>query len=102
MFGRDIKDETSLQVSEPKIKPVKQIAIVKEMVENCDEVVKKEFWDFIKKLEKEGIKYKEISLPIIDYATYVYYIIATAEASSNLAKFLWNALWSSRRDKGQL
>ncbi|MEK6981612.1 MAG: amidase family protein [Candidatus Micrarchaeota archaeon] len=87
MFGRDIKDETSLQVSEPKIKPVKQIAIVKEMVENCDEVVKKEFWDFIKKLEKEGIKYKEISLPIIDYATYVYYIIATAEASSNLAKF---------------
>lgn len=87
MFGFDKKDETSLDVSEPKTKLVKQIAIVKEMVENCDEIVKKEFWNFIKKLEKEGIMYKEISIPIIDYATYVYYIIATAEASSNLAKF---------------
>ena len=87
MFGFDKKDETSLEVREPLTKQVKQIAIVKEMIENCDEIVKKEFWNFIKKLEKDGIKYKEISMPILDYSIYVYYIIATAEASSNLAKF---------------
>jgi aspartyl-tRNA(Asn)/glutamyl-tRNA(Gln) amidotransferase subunit A len=38
-------------------------------------------------LEKEGAILKEISLPHISYAVSSYYIIATAEASSNLSRF---------------
>jgi len=38
-------------------------------------------------LEKSGAKLEEISLPHTDYSIAAYYIIATAEASSNLARY---------------
>ncbi len=41
----------------------------------------------IEELKNLGGEIKEISLPTTDYAVAVYYLIATAEASSNLARF---------------
>ena len=41
----------------------------------------------VKKLEEQGAIVKEISLPSTKYALPAYYIIASAEASSNLARF---------------
>ena len=41
----------------------------------------------VRELEKRGAKAKTISLPFIRYAVPTYYIIATAEASSNLSRF---------------
>jgi len=41
----------------------------------------------IKNLEDQGAVIEEISLPHTQYAVAVYYIIATAEASSNLARY---------------
>ena len=41
----------------------------------------------VKQLEKLGAEIVEISLPHTDYAVATYYIIATAEASANLARF---------------
>ncbi len=41
----------------------------------------------ISKLEKEGAKIKEVSLPYSDFALATYYIIMPAEVSSNLARF---------------
>lgn len=41
----------------------------------------------IGELEKQGARLEEISLPHTSYAVAVYYIIATAEASSNLARY---------------
>ncbi len=41
----------------------------------------------VKQLEKLGAEIVEISLPHTDYAVATYYIVATAEASSNLARF---------------
>ena len=41
----------------------------------------------IKKLQELGAEIVEISLPHTDYAVAVYYLIATAEASANLARF---------------
>ena len=41
----------------------------------------------IKVLEKQGVKIKHISLPHTKYALPTYYIIAPAEASSNLARY---------------
>ncbi len=41
----------------------------------------------IRLLEKNGAVVEEISLPHTEYAVAVYYIVATAEASSNLARY---------------
>ena len=41
----------------------------------------------IKKIEKEGVKIEEISLPHTKYALACYYIVATSEASANLARY---------------
>jgi len=41
----------------------------------------------VKQFEKLGAEIVEISLPHTDYGVSVYYIIATAEASANLARF---------------
>jgi aspartyl-tRNA(Asn)/glutamyl-tRNA(Gln) amidotransferase subunit A len=41
----------------------------------------------VRDLEKNGAVIEEVSLPQTDYAVAVYYIVATAEASSNLARY---------------
>src|SRR5206468_1338541 len=41
----------------------------------------------INKLNELGAEVVEISLPHTDYAVAVYYLVATAEASANLARF---------------
>jgi aspartyl-tRNA(Asn)/glutamyl-tRNA(Gln) amidotransferase subunit A len=43
--------------------------------------------DAIRALEKNGMDVVEVSLPHAEYAVAVYYLIATAEASSNLARY---------------
>ncbi len=64
-----------------------KVAIPKEYFQNIDENVEKTIWDAIKMLEDEGIEYEEVSLKMTEYALPAYYIIATSEASTNLAKF---------------
>jgi len=63
-----------------------RIGVPKEYFE-VDEKIAKIVWDGIKILESNGASYEEISLPSTKYALYSYYIIAMAEASTNLAKF---------------
>ena len=41
----------------------------------------------VQQLEKTGARIEEISLPHTEYAVAVYYVVATAEASSNLARY---------------
>ena len=52
-----------------------------------DADVKEAVWNAIRQLEQSGAEVKEISLPSTEYAINTYYIIASAEASSNLARF---------------
>jgi aspartyl-tRNA(Asn)/glutamyl-tRNA(Gln) amidotransferase subunit A len=49
--------------------------------------VKARIEEAIEKLRKNGKEIKEINLPHLSYSIAVYYILATAEASSNLARF---------------
>ena len=56
-------------------------------VEGLDPEVKVVTDAAIKELEALGAEVKEISLPHTEYAVGTYYIIATAEASANLARF---------------
>ena len=49
--------------------------------------IEKNIKSIIAKLEKEGAKIKEISMPYSDFALATYYIIMPAEVSANLARF---------------
>lgn len=94
--GHDPRDSTSLKVegvnylSYVRPEPMKKyrVAIVRECVEEGVEgPVKMAFNKGIGRLEEEGIEVSEISIPLIKYSLPAYYIIATAEASSNLARY---------------
>ena len=52
-----------------------------------DKEIEKNIKTVISKLEKEGAKIEEISLPYSDFALATYYIIMPAEASANLARY---------------
>ena len=55
--------------------------------EGLDAEVKTAVETAIKKLEERGAEIVEVTLPHSKYVVAVYYLIATAEASSNLARF---------------
>ena len=93
--GRDPNDATSTTAPVPDYgkeiaKPVAglRIGIPKEYFgEGIDVDVRKKVEAGIEVLKKLGCKMVEIRMPHTDYAIAVYYIIATAEASSNLARY---------------
>ena len=55
--------------------------------EGIDKRIREMIEGAIKKIEKEGAKIEEISLPHTKYALACYYIVATSEASANLARY---------------
>ncbi|MGC4094710.1 MAG: Asp-tRNA(Asn)/Glu-tRNA(Gln) amidotransferase subunit GatA [Polyangiaceae bacterium] len=55
--------------------------------EGLDPDVKESIQSAIARLEQEGVSVRPIALPHTRYGIATYYIIATAEASSNLARF---------------
>ena len=57
------------------------------MGEGLDEEVKAAVLDAAKKLEEKGAIVEEFDLSLVEYAIPAYYVIASAEASSNLARF---------------
>lgn len=95
IVGHDPMDSTSANVSYPDytsflrndIKGLK-IGVPKEyMSTGIHPDVKKSAEEAIKVLEKLGAEVEEFSLSITEYAIPAYYIIASAEASSNLARY---------------
>jgi len=89
--GRDPLDSTSLDSPERKEKldiNGLRIGIPKEyFVKGMDKEVEKTVREAIGKYEKMGAEIVEVSLPHTEYALPCYYIIATAEASANLARY---------------
>jgi len=93
--GHDPLDSTSARVSKPDFtralrRDVKglRIGIPKEyFVEGLDERVKALVLGACGRLSDEGAVVAEVSLPHAPYAISAYYLIATAEASSNLARY---------------
>ncbi len=88
-------DSTSAEVPVPDYvaeleKPVRglKIGVAKEYLgEGLDAEVRTAIEAAIQKLAKQGCEIVEVSLPHTKYAIPTYYIVATAEASSNLARF---------------
>jgi aspartyl-tRNA(Asn)/glutamyl-tRNA(Gln) amidotransferase subunit A len=93
--GRDPMDATSADVPVPDYvaeleKPVRglKIGVAKEYFgEGLDQEVRESVEAAIQKLASLGCEIVEVSLPHTEYAIPTYYIVATAEASSNLARF---------------
>jgi aspartyl-tRNA(Asn)/glutamyl-tRNA(Gln) amidotransferase subunit A len=93
--GRDPMDSTSAEVPVPDYvaeldKPVRgmKIGVAKEYFgEGLDEEVRKSVEAAIEKLAKLECEIVPVSLPHTKYAVPTYYVVATAEASSNLARF---------------
>ena len=93
--GRDPMDSTSADIPVPDYvaeldKPVHglKIGVAKEYFgEGLDKEVRTTVESAIQKLASLGCEIVEVSLPHTKYAIPAYYIIATAEASANLARF---------------
>ena len=65
-----------------------KIAVLKEFFGvGVDDSIKESVYKAIKMYEENGAEIKEISLPSTEFAIGAYHIIASAEASSNLARF---------------
>jgi aspartyl-tRNA(Asn)/glutamyl-tRNA(Gln) amidotransferase subunit A len=95
MSGQDAHDNTSARQPVPhytqaltgEIKGLK-VGVPKEyFIKGIDPEIEKSIRAAIDHLAGQGAEIVEISLPHTEYAVAVYYIIATAEASANLARF---------------
>ncbi len=93
--GHDVHDSTSAAEPVPdydrvvgkEIKGLK-IGLPEEyFAEGLDPEIRSGIMNAVRQLEKEGAKIETFSLPQTRYAIATYYIIATAEASSNLARY---------------
>ncbi|HHW01600.1 MAG TPA: Asp-tRNA(Asn)/Glu-tRNA(Gln) amidotransferase subunit GatA [Thermoanaerobacterales bacterium] len=93
--GHDEMDSTSADIPVPdyteSLKPDvrgMKIGIPKEyMGEGIDAEIRDAVMEAARTFEKMGAFFEEISLPHTEYALWAYYIIAPAEASSNLARY---------------
>jgi aspartyl-tRNA(Asn)/glutamyl-tRNA(Gln) amidotransferase subunit A len=93
--GHDARDSTSVDASVPEYtktldQPVKglRIGVPKEFFgEGLDSEVESAVRAALKEYEKLGATLVDVSLPHSPYALAAYYIVAPAEASSNLARY---------------
>ena len=93
--GHDPKDSTSVDLPVPDyakalVNDVKglKVGLPKEyFIAGLDPDVQKAMEEAIETYTSLGAQFVEISLPHTDYAVATYYLIATAEASSNLARY---------------
>lgn len=93
--GYDKYDSTSVEKSVPDYtsslkKDISglKIGVISELLgDGIDTDVKNSILNAIKTYESLGAKIEEVSLPHSKYAVATYYILATAEASANLARY---------------
>ena len=87
--GRDGRDSTSVEMPAGEAAKEKYcLGVPKEyFVAGMDPRVESAIKEKISFLEKQGHKIEEVSLPHSEFALACYYIIATSEASANLARY---------------
>ena len=90
MAGQDKRDMTTLpDFFEPTtLGDTLTIGVIKEyMTDDVDADVRARVNEYIEKAKAAGHQIKEVSLPMIEHALAMYYIIVPAEISSNLARY---------------
>ena len=109
LFGKDGRDATSADAAVPDFVAALEegarglrIGVPWTFLESgVDKGVKDAFEQGLRDLEAAGCRIVEIALPHAPHAIATYYIVATAEASSNLARFD-GVRYGLRRGKGGL
>ena len=88
--GKDAMDITSMP-SSPVTVPNKSnklnVAVIKELITDSDQEVAKSVYSASEKFQEIGWSCEEVSIKNLHYALPSYYTLASAEASSNLARY---------------
>ena len=95
LFGRDPRDATSADAPAPDFTAAlrgqargTRVGVPRRLLEaGVDEGVRAAFEQALRDLASEGVELVDVDLPHAPHAIATYYIVATAEASSNLARF---------------
>jgi aspartyl-tRNA(Asn)/glutamyl-tRNA(Gln) amidotransferase subunit A len=88
--GHDSLDATSIDNKQSNIPFNKsaKIGVIKELMEDgISDESRNEVTKVLESLKKQGYQIKEVSLPLIKLSISIYYLIAPAECSANLARF---------------
>ncbi len=95
--GRDTNDNTTIDTKsndniyddndDNNKKPNQKIGLLKELTDGADKPIYQSVHSAIDKFNEFGLISEDASLNLTEYALASYYTIATAEASSNLARF---------------
>jgi aspartyl-tRNA(Asn)/glutamyl-tRNA(Gln) amidotransferase subunit A len=95
--GHDGRDSTSVDENTAPVtdylgqvnKPIEglKIAVVPELIDKAEANVRDAVKNALELYKKAGATLVEVRMPHFDYSIAAYYVIATAEASSNLARF---------------
>ena len=91
--GKDEFDSTAsskpVTDNQPKAIEQKKFTYLKDCLENdaIDPVNKSTFLDTVEKLKSEGHTVEAVDFPMMDYLIPTYYVLTTAEASSNLSRY---------------
>lgn len=94
--GHDNRDQTSADRKVPEFSELEEledlkIGVPKQYIEleGLEDGVKENFEQSLEELEEKGATVKHVEMPLLsrEYAVPAYYVLAMAEASTNLAKF---------------
>ena len=89
MAGPDEQDSTVVLPSVQVKSPTQKLAYIKEIVEHpsLQVEIRDAFFEQVDKLKKEGYEVESVDFPYIEQMLPTYYVLTTAEASSNLSRF---------------
>lgn len=95
IYGRDPMDSTTVDAKMDFLSGIEEgirgfhLAVPVEVYEyeGLDEEVAQKFEEVLKLAENLGAKVEKVKIPTLKYAVATYYVIAPAEASSNLARY---------------
>lgn len=94
MAGPDNYDNTASRTdvdsySEFEDQSKVRVAVIKEafQMEGLDSEIKEKLEAIVEQLRSDGHTVEEVSFPFLDYVVPTYYVLTTAEASSNLSRF---------------
>ncbi|HUV24079.1 MAG TPA: amidase family protein, partial [Methanomassiliicoccales archaeon] len=87
--GKDPMDPTSWAQPELLLEGMeaKKIAVPREALDGLDESVSDTFMRIMNNMESIGMEVEEVSIPSLSYSLPAYYILATSESSTNLARY---------------
>ena len=90
MAGKDERDPTSCAQPELGDSHVKlgSVAVPMEGVEGLSKDVEAAFRSALVELERMGVDVEYVNMPSLKYAMPAYYVLATSEASTNLARYV--------------